>query len=297
MTTTRASTVASHNDRNAAATHEDRRADPYKWGTRGLVALFTLTLPALLGVIVSTQPGASPQRSTNGLTHGGTISETGTQQPPALLGHAVYTMSCAVCHGPGAEGVKGLGKPLRNSAYVQDSSDEQLFDLIVNGRAVNDPANTTGSLMPPRGAQNLDDTQIHAVVSYLRSIQDPDAPLASVAAWDLIGDAGGTPRLASIELKDHAGFELFVSSCAACHGQGAEGIENQGLPLTTSGFVRSKSDEDLITFIKSGRPVWDPNNTTGIDMPPKGGNPAITDEQLQTIVDYLRALQDKAMGS
>ncbi len=286
-------TLAQRSDQNVVTT----RTDPYKWGALGVVALFSLTLPAILAVIVSTQPGAVPHRSMSGLTHGGAITETGSRQAPMLLGHSVYKMSCAVCHGPDAEGVKMLGKPLRNSAYVQDSSDEQLFDLIVNGRAVNDPANTTGALMPPRGAQNLDDTQIHAVVSYLRTIQEPDAPLASMGAWEPQEGAGGTAPLASIELKEHAGFDLFVSSCAACHGQGAEGIENQGLPLTTSGFVRSKSDEELIRFIKSGRPVWDPSNTTGIDMPPKGGNPAITDGQLQTIVDYLRALQDKAMGS
>jgi len=46
-----------------------------------------------------------------------------------------------------------------------------------------------------------------------------------------------------------------------------------------------------------GRASWDENNTTGLDMPPKGGNPAITDDQLQSIVDYLRALQKEAMGS
>jgi len=87
-----------------------------------------------------------------------------------------------------------------------------------------------------------------------------------------------------------------VASCASCHGQGAEGIEGVGLPLSTSGFVRGASDKDLINFIKMGRPMWDENNVTGMDMPPKGGNPAITDEQLQSIVDYLRAVQASATG-
>jgi len=46
----------------------------------------------------------------------------------------------------------------------------------------------------------------------------------------------------------------------------------------------------LIGFIKSGRPIWDAANTTGLDMPPKGGNPALSDEDLRKIVAYIRAL-------
>lgn len=149
--------------------------------------------------------------------------------------------------------------------------------------------------MPPRGAKGLDDEHLLQIVYYLRALQDPDAPIASTEAWNLKGGEGAS--LASIELTEHSGYDLFVASCAACHGQGADGMEGLGLPLSTSGFVRSQSDKDLITFIKMGRPIWDPNNTTGLDMPPKGGNPAISEVQLQTIVDYLRAIQDEAVGS
>jgi disulfide bond formation protein DsbB len=35
----------------------------------------------------------------------------------------------------------------------------------------------------------------------------------------------------------------------------------------------------------------DPLNTTGIAMPPKGGNPALTDGQIVDIVAYLRSIQ------
>jgi mono/diheme cytochrome c family protein len=40
-----------------------------------------------------------------------------------------------------------------------------------------------------------------------------------------------------------AGKQLFVSSCAACHGVGGEGITGLGKPLTTSEFVGGLSDE------------------------------------------------------
>jgi disulfide bond formation protein DsbB len=47
----------------------------------------------------------------------------------------------------------------------------------------------------------------------------------------------------------------------------------------------------MLTFIKTGRPSGDPLNTTGVDMPPKGGNPALSDEQILDIVAYIRTLQ------
>lgn len=211
-------------------------------------------------------------------------------------GQQSFQTACVVCHGPRGDGVRGLGKPIHNSAFVQESSDQELFELLVGGREPNDPLNTTGALMPPRGAQQLDDDRINDLIVYLRFMQEPGVPPVSVEPWNIKAQAGNHGATL-IELTAHPGYDLFIASCSACHGTGAQGVESQGLPLTTSGFVRGKSDQDLITFIKAGRPVWDASNTTGVDMPPKGGNPAITDEQLQAIVNYIRAVQDEAMGS
>lgn len=211
-------------------------------------------------------------------------------------GAEVFQNACAVCHGPRGDGVHGLGKPVHNSAFVQESSNDELFALLVDGRKLDDPRNTTGALMPPRAAQAISDSQIKDVIVYLRSLQEPGVPPVSMEPWNIKGREG-TGGMAAIELTDHPGYDLFVASCAACHGQGAEGIEGLGLPLITSGYIRGTSDQDLIGFIKRGRPTWDADNTTGLDMPPKGGNPAITDEQLQQIIEYIRALQKEAMGS
>ncbi len=211
-------------------------------------------------------------------------------------GKEVFQSTCTVCHGPRGDGVHGLGKPVHNSAFVQESSDEELFELLVDGRKLDDPRNTTGVLMPPRAAQDLSDDKINDVIVYLRALQEPGVALVSVEPWNIKARAaeGGA---APIELTDHAGYDLFIASCSACHGRGGEGIEGQSLPLVTSGYIRGTSDQDLIGFIKRGRPMWDSTNTTGLDMPPKGGNPAITDAQLQTIIEYIRALQKETLGS
>lgn len=265
--------------------------DPQKWTAMVFAAVFTLTLPAIFTVIVLGQPDRT------GRTWSGGGSTAGGASAELTAGAVAFRQSCAVCHGQNGEGVPLLGKPLRNSAFVQSQSDDELLGLLIEGRPVSDPLNTSGVLMPPRGAQGIDDGTLMEVVAHLRSIQDPAAPHVSVSAWEKSSDGDGGTSLAAVELTDHAGYDLFVASCAACHGQGGEGIEGLGLPLTTSGFVRGKSDKDMVTFIKMGRSSWDENNTTGLDMPPKGGNPAITDDQLQLIIEYIRAIQAEAMGT
>ncbi len=264
--------------------------DPYRWATCGIAALFTLTPIVTIALVALSRPTPpAPAWSVQ-------AAALDVEPHSITLGARAYQNACAVCHGASGEGIHVLGKPLRNSAFVQSESDEALQSLLVTGRPISDPLNTSGALMPPRGAKGIDDESLARVVLYLRAIQDPGAPTASTDPWNRKGREGGA-AVAAVELTAHPGYDLFVSSCAACHGQGAEGVEELGLPLSTSGFVRGSTDKDLITFIKSGRSSWDENNTTGLDMPPKGGNPAINDEQLQAIVDYIRAVQKEAMGA
>lgn len=90
-----------------------------------------------------------------------------------------------------------------------------------------------------------------------------------------------------------AGEEQYNQVCIACHGPGGEGVEGLGKPFTTSEFIASQSDQELLEFIKQGRPIDHPDNTTGVDMPPKGGNPALTDDQIMDIIAYIRTLQEE----
>lgn len=89
-----------------------------------------------------------------------------------------------------------------------------------------------------------------------------------------------------------AGKVQYDMLCIACHGPTGEGIEGLGKPFTTSTFLAERDDMEMLEFIKTGRPASDPLNTTGVDMPPKGGNPALTDEQILDIVAYVRTLHE-----
>lgn len=87
------------------------------------------------------------------------------------------------------------------------------------------------------------------------------------------------------------GKTLYAGTCASCHGPDAKGLPNLGKDLTTSAFAKGLSDEDLYKFVIKGRTASDPANTTGVDMPPRGGNPALTDQDLADIVAYIRTLE------
>lgn len=105
--------------------------------------------------------------------------------------------------------------------------------------------------------------------------------------------SGPQEAAVSVSMGDpEAGEEQYNALCIACHGPGGEGVEGLGKSFTTSEFLREKNDEEMLEFIKIGRPIGDPLNTTGVDMPPKGGNPALTDEQILDIIAYVRTLQE-----
>jgi mono/diheme cytochrome c family protein len=91
-----------------------------------------------------------------------------------------------------------------------------------------------------------------------------------------------------------SGRKLFLGTCASCHGYGGEGLPGQGKSLATSEFVAQRDDVAMMEFVKVGRQTWDPLNTTKVQMPPKGGNPRLNDDDLRDIIAYLRTLQAAA---
>lgn len=97
---------------------------------------------------------------------------------------------------------------------------------------------------------------------------------------------------AALEGVPATGQSSYQSTCAACHGPQARGIASLGKDLTDSEFIKDRSDAELIVFLTNGRRSSDPLNETGLEMPPKGGNPALTNQDLADIVAYIRTLSE-----
>ncbi len=98
------------------------------------------------------------------------------------------------------------------------------------------------------------------------------------------------PATASQDARVARGKALFLASCAACHGQDARGIPGIGKDLVGGEFARTATDGAFFEVVAKGRAVDDPGNTTGLPMPPRGGNPNLTDDDIRAIIAYLRSL-------
>ena len=114
--------------------------------------------------------------------------------------------------------------------------------------------------------------------------------LAAVLALALSACGGGAASTPTPAGDAAHGQELFTGTCSSCHGPDAKGLPGLGKDLTTSEFVKGKTDVELVEFFKTGRPSSDPLNTTGIDMPPRGGNPVLSDDDLVDIVAFVRTV-------
>ena len=99
---------------------------------------------------------------------------------------------------------------------------------------------------------------------------------------------GGAPGPANPAVQK--GKAVFDRVCATCHGKDANGLPKLGKNLHDNAFTEGLSDAELVEFLKKGRTATHPLNETGVDMPPKGGDPSISDEDLVNVVAFLRTL-------
>ncbi|MBI5032060.1 MAG: cytochrome c [Chloroflexi bacterium] len=104
------------------------------------------------------------------------------------------------------------------------------------------------------------------------------------------GGAAQAPAANQSKGDPTKGKTVFTSTCSACHGPDAKGLPGLGKDMTTSTFVKGMTDDQFIDFLKKGRSASDPANTTKVDMPSKGGNPALTDQDLYNVISFIRTV-------
>lgn len=227
-------------------------------------------------------------------------------------GRAIFATVCITCHGPDGRGIRGLGRDLTHSLFICEQRDTALSAFIAKGRLVSDPLNLTKVEMPPRGGRpDMTEENVAQVVTFLRGLQDPRrVPVAAATTPNpvvlvppppskddlakALAAAGGDAELAEYIAN---GARLFAASCTSCHGRDAKGMPNLGKDLTISSFIAERSEDQMLEFLKKGRDPNDPLNTTKVAMPPRGGNPALNDDDLLDIVSFLRSIHTKGLAA
>lgn len=169
------------------------------------------------------------------------LSELSTDDPAYHFGvsggASVYRAQCSQCHGSGAAGAKGYPN-LLDDDWLWGGSLKEIEYTIRHGVRNETDSNAHWSQMPAFG-EILDKKQIVSVAEYVLGLSGQD----------------NDPDLASI------GQTVFAQNCASCHGDGGEGMREQGAPRLNDAIWLYGDDRasliETITYSRFGvMPAW-----------------------------------------
>lgn len=154
-------------------------------------------------------------------------------------GKAAFAVNCSQCHGRGAQGFVGYPN-LNDDEWLWGGEIEQIHHTIAHGIRNQQSDEAHDSAMPAFLKDGiLEREQIDQVAHYVLQLsgQEHDAEKAT------------------------AGKEPYVENCAACHGEGGEGIVDLGAPALNNQVWLYGGDLDTlkhtISYSRAGvMPAW-----------------------------------------
>lgn len=178
------------------------------------------------------------------------------------LGQEIFATNCASCHGDFGEGGPNPTRPgdiiapISTDEYLKTRDDFTLRSIIAQGQP--------NFGMSPFGLSfggPLDESEIDAIVAYLRSLEvNPPVEQPTEIASE------------PISLK---GAEIYTGLCAQCHGSNGEG--GVGPALADPGFQTTNSEEEIFNTINLGHKA----------TPMIAWGEILTAEQIQELVKYI----------
>jgi len=203
----------------------------------------------------------------------GMTTELPANPPPAYEGMRLFASYCQLCHGPGGKGDGPLArkmniKPADLTTTVRSRSDTILKKIIsgegrqtITGR---DRHNLISDAMPEWG-QVLSDSQIEALIAYLRFV--------GTSKHRLMGDP-------------ETGFRLYQQYCQVCHGEegGGDGIMTRLIKMRPADHSNPLAMEPL----DNQRLVNSILHGAGEYMPAWEG--ILSQAEVEALVSYIRLL-------
>ena len=104
--------------------------------------------------------------------------------------------------------------------------------------------------------------------------------LSVLTLMPVSGFSDGVPEAADAA----AGKAVYSQTCIACHGVNGKGTIPGVTDFTAKNSPLRKSDAELMSNISEG--FQSPGSFMA--MPSKGGNPALTEEDIRAVLGYLR---------
>ncbi len=115
--------------------------------------------------------------------------------------------------------------------------------------------------------------------------------VSDLSIVELSAEPTATPAPTATPTSLENGATLYTQACASCHGEHGVGAEGLGTALANSPQVSGLTESEMFALIRDGRAADALDNRTGIAMPPSGGQPNLTDEQIVEIILYINSLQ------
>jgi cytochrome c5 len=195
-------------------------------------------------------------------------------------GEDVYKLACASCHASGALNAPKLGDNAAWAKLLPEGLDGLTKQAIAGIRQ-----------MPARGGNpSLTDIEMKRAVAYMANSSGgkfkeppvaapaaaaPAAAPAAAAAATVVA-AAATPKAAAAAPAGAVdGEAVYKKACAACHASGAAGAPKSGDKAAWAPRIK-KGEDALVASVIKGLGV----------MPPRGGNPTLTDADIRAAVAY-----------
>jgi mono/diheme cytochrome c family protein len=242
------------------------------------------------------------------------VIEVRAETADPVRGAGIYARTCFVCHGEDGKGT-AIAPSLNNLERLQELDDTWYRSTITRGRPAKGMP-TWGTVLSPmqindvvallaawregkKVAANIPlATFVTNALFAIRDFDRPDAAFYLKTALPLADNNQAKEihsiialveenhlfeaesRLIALLPPEEMGRAAFSSNCAPCHGD--DGTGGMGPNLTANTFVQSKSDEELVDFILSGR------EGTAMD----GFEGILGSEEINNIITILREWQN-----
>lgn len=205
---------------------------------------------------------------------------------PSDPGEATYGKICFSCHDAGIAGAPKIGDKAAWASRLEKGTE------MVVSNAINGFQGEAG-IMPARGGlPNLSDDDVRAAVMFmLAKLEDggDDAAAETPAAME----APPAPEMAAPEAEsapaevaaapaaaDGRGKEVYDAACFICHASGVAGAPKFGDAANWAPRV----EKGMATLYEHSIKGFMGEN--GL-MPPKGGRPDFSDDDVKAAVDYM----------
>lgn len=209
----------------------------------------------------------------------------------AMTGEETFKKVCSVCHQAGIAGAPKFGDAAAWAPRIAQGKD------LLHQHALEGFAGQAG-MMPPRGGMaTLKDEEVKAAVDYMveaaggpkAEAAAPAAAAPAAAAAEKPAEAAAAAPAATAQAAaggDEKGKKTFDGTCYVCHATGAAGAPKFG-DAGAWGPRIAQGKDMLYKHALEGF-----MGQAGM-MPPRGGRPDLSDDDVKAAVDYMAAAASK----